>query len=228
MMNKERLDEAYEHFLTKMTRDDGCINVDEKVEADLRGLPEALIYVWKKHGICSYNNGLWWHTNPRDFDATVEEWLKGTKYWEPESNPCHVIGRTAFGKLYLWCEKTGKSLMIDPLMGAVFHLGSEDVEYIARGEAWIPIGSFIAAAKQDEFDEEDKNDKPLFDRIHKKLGTLNYNEMSTAVPPPVFSGGISVKNAAKEDLFIQLSILRQMIDEPEIIDFEVFDRQLGL
>jgi hypothetical protein len=44
--------------------------------------------------------------------------------------------------------------------------------------------------------------------------------MYTAVPMPMFSGGISVDNAQKEDLFIQLSILRQAIDEVEIIDFE--------
>jgi hypothetical protein len=35
-----------------------------------------------------------------------------------------------------------------------------------------------------------------------------------------------LKNAQKEDLFIQLSLILQTIEEPEIIDFEVWDKQL--
>jgi hypothetical protein len=227
-MSKEKLDESYEGFLTEFKKDENCIKIDDKVEADLQGVPEELIYIWKKHGICSYDDGLWWHTNPRDFDEIAQEWLEGTKYWQPETNPCHVIGRSAFGKLYLWSEKTGSSLMIDPLMGAVYHLGSEDKEYIDEGKTWVAVSGFLTPMDQNTFDYKDNKGKPLFERVHKKLGTLKYNEMYTAVPAPIFSGGISVKNAQKEDLFIQMSILRQLIDEPKIIDFEVFDRQLGL
>jgi hypothetical protein len=215
----EKLEDWYEGLIEDVGKADDCIQVDEKVKQDLQGLPEELVYIWEKYGICSYAKGLWWHTNPRDFDEVVEEWLVGTPYWEPEINPYHVIGRTAYGKLYLWGEKTGQNLEIDPLMGVIFH-SSSDEKYISRGEAWNPITTFIGGGKKDDYDEEDNNDKPLFDRIHKKLGTLKYNEMYTAVPMPMFSGGISVDNAQKEDLFIQLSILRQAIDEVEIIDFE--------
>jgi len=216
----EKLEEWYEYFLTEFDKDEkSCIVVDEKVKQDLQGVPEELIYIWEKYGICSYAKGLWWHTNPRDYDEVVEEWLIGTPYWEPETNPYHVIGRTAYGSLYLWGEKTGRNLKIDPLMGIIFHSESDE-KYISKGEAWIPIATFIGAGEKETYDVEDNNDKPLFDRIHKKLGTLKYNEMYTAVPMPMFSGGISVDNAQKEDLFIQLSILRQAIDEVEIIDFE--------
>jgi hypothetical protein len=225
MMNiLERLEEWYAELLTEFTKGT-CIAVDEKIEKDLQGLPEELIYIWKKYGICSYSDGIWWHTNPRDFDEVVEEWLIGTKYWEPETNPYHVIGRTAYGKLYLWGEKTGDDLTIDTLSGLIYHTG-DTVNYVEKGEAWKPIAAFLGGPPdRDYYDKEDNKDKPMFDRIHKKLGTLKYNEMYTAVPAPIFSGGISVKNAQKEDLYIQLSILRQMIDEPEIIDFSTFGQE---
>jgi len=215
----EKLEDWYEGLIEDVGKADDCIQVDEKVKQDLQGLPEELVYIWEKYGICSYAKGLWWHTNPRDFDEVVEEWLVGTPYWEPEINPYHVIGRTAYGKLYLWGEKTGQNLEIDPLWGIVYH-STSDEKYIKDNKRHAIVTSFIGGGKKETYDKEDNNDKPLFDRIHKKLGTLKYNEMYTAVPMPMFSGGISVDNAQKEDLFIQLSILRQAIDEVEIIDFE--------
>jgi hypothetical protein len=225
----DRLEEWNTHFLTKYSKDSGsCIEVTPKIERDLQGLPEELIYIWKKHGICSYENGLWRHTNPREFDGVVEEWLKDTPYWTPDTNRYHVIGRTAYGKLYLWGEKTGQNIEIDPLMGIIYHSESDE-KYISKGEACIPVATFIAgASSKDRYDKTDDNDKPLFKRIHKKLGTLQSHEMYTAVPMPAFSGGISLKNAQKEDLFIQLSLILQTIEEPEIIDFEVWDKQLDL
>jgi len=216
----EKLEEEYDYFIKeKLSIDEkSCIKVNEKIQKNLQGLPEELVYAWQKYGICSYGKGLWWHTNPKDFDEVVEEWLIDTPYWEPETNRYHVIGRTAYGKLYLWGEKTGQNIEIDPLSGLIFHSESEE-KYISEGDAWIPVTSALWGGKKESYDETDNNDKPLFDRIHKKLGTLKYDEMYTAVPMPMFSGGISVDNAQKEDLFIQLSLLRQA-QEIEIVDFE--------
>ena len=208
------LEKSYNDFLTDIGKVDKCLAIDKEDLNNLQGLPKELISFWKKYGICSYAKGLWWHTNPRDFDEVVEEWLRDTKYWEPKTNRYHVIGRNAYGDLRLWGEKTGDNLEIEPLSGRIIHTHSDE-KYILNSESYKVVNAFVAGG----YDRSYYDRYNLFDRIHKKLGTLKYNEMYTAVPMPLFSGGITLKNAQKEDLFVQLSLIKQFIGEPEIIDF---------
>ncbi len=216
LMNIDRLEEWYEGLLEDVGKADNCVKVNKDIEQQLTGIPEALLYIWKKYGICSYGEGIWWHTNPRDFDDIVEMWLKGTDYWEPETNKYHVIGRTAFGELELWGEKSGRNLTINTLNGMIFPRPPYEKEII-NGGANALIYSFIGGIDKDECDTYDQSSKHIFDRALKKLGLLKWDEMYTAVPMPIYSGGLTIENVQKEELFTQLALLRESIKAPKIM-----------
>ena len=215
-MNIERLEDWYEGLLEDVGLAQNCKSIDTGIEQQLQSLPAELIYIWKKYGLCSYGEGIWWHTNPRDFDDIVEIWLKGTKYWEPETNRYHVVGRTAFGELYLWGEKSGRNIKINPLDGMIFPVPSYE-EDISNGDAGYLACIFIGGGNKEDFDTYDQNSKHIFDRALKKLGPLKWNEMYAPVPLPMLSGGITIENVEKVEMFTQLSLLREFIDQPEIM-----------
>ena len=166
MSNKEII-EAYEYFLTNLEKDNVCKSLSNDLMTQLAELPEELKYIWEKNGFCSYGKGLWWLTNPRDFDDIVEIWLKGTEYWEPEKNRYHVIGRTAFGELYLWGEKSGRNIKINTLDGMIFPTPSYETD-INNGDAGDLVCIFIGGGNKNDYDTYDQDSKHIFDRALKK------------------------------------------------------------
>lgn len=143
-MNTQRLDEYYEFLLSKY-RKGMCQTLSENAPHRLKamGIPDELIYIWQTYGICGYGQGLWWHTNPADYEDIVKIWLQGTEFWQPDINPYYVIGRTAFGELELWGKRSGLNLTINPLLGMLFPTPSDEDKYIKANEAWIPVTTFV-------------------------------------------------------------------------------------
>ncbi len=143
-MNTKRLDEFYEFLLSKFPKGECQIlneNADKRLLA--MGLPKELIYIWQKYGICGYGQGLWWHTNPADYEDIVKIWLEGTEFWQPDTNPYFVIGRTAFGDLQLWGKRSGQNLTIDPLLGLLFPTPSQEDKYIKTNNTQSLVCTFV-------------------------------------------------------------------------------------
>ncbi len=218
-MNTKKLDVYYNSLLSEFPKGE-CQTLSERAPLRLQamGLPNELIYIWKKYGICGYGQGLWWHTNPADYEDIVKMWLEGTEFWQPDTNPYYVIGRTAFGKLKLWGKRSGRNLTINPLLGLLLPTPSQEDKYIKTNNTQSPVCTFVGAVQKRGIDARDTNDKFLFDRALKKLGKLHYNEMYAPVPAPIFSGGMTIDNIQKVEIFTQLALLRDMIDEPEIME----------
>ncbi len=219
-MNIEKLEDAYKSLLKDFPKGQ-CQTLSENADQRLlaMGLPKELIYIWQKYGICGYGQGLWWHTNPADYEDIVKIWLEGTEFWQPDTNPYFVIGRTAFGNLELWGKRSGQNLTIDPLWGMIFVNPSDEEKYIKTNKTWVLISTFVGGGGKRGYDAKDTDGNFLFDRALKKLGQLHYNEMYAPIPAPIFSGGMTIKNIDKVEISVQLMLLRDMIDEPEIIRF---------
>ncbi len=62
-------------------------------------LPKELILFWQEKGFRGYSDGLFWLTNPDQFDDVITEW-----FGESEEIPC-VIARTAFADLFIWMDQ---------------------------------------------------------------------------------------------------------------------------
>lgn len=216
LVNKEKIDKAYE-YLIKYAPKGECRSLSERAPHRLRamGFPEELIYFWQQHGFCSYGDGLWWHTNPAEYHEVVELWLRGTKFWQPKTNPYYVIGRSAFGHLELWGKNTGNDLGINTLDGRII---KED-SFINRYPIDAICSTFIKGGASDYYDIKDSNGTPLFQRALQKLGPLQWHEMYAPVPAPIFSGGLTIDNVQKVELLTQQALLREMVGELQIIEF---------
>lgn len=72
-------------------------------------LPDQLLDYWEEYGWSGYANGAFWTVNPQNYEYLLKSWLTAVDM--PKENYC-VIARSAFGKLYVWGEKSGWCLTI--------------------------------------------------------------------------------------------------------------------
>ena len=91
----------------------------EEVLTQYRGkVPDQMLLYWQRFGFCSFGKGLFWTVNPNDYASLVSMWLAGTDLLSRDS--FYVLGRSAFGAIYLWGTKSGPSLTIDCPWGMIF------------------------------------------------------------------------------------------------------------
>src|SRR5215469_4846417 len=83
---------------------------DEKIKKFRGHLPDKLLEYWQAYGWCGYGKGLFWTVDPDEWEDELEDWIGETPFMERDTY--YVIGRSAFGQLMLWGEKTGQSLAI--------------------------------------------------------------------------------------------------------------------
>jgi hypothetical protein len=175
-------------------------------------LPNRLLGYWKKFGFCGYGEGLFWLVNPSDYEELVELWLKDTPLWGKENY--YVIARTAFGDLYVWGDKCAGTLSITPYEHSIL---PQDLpkEPITKKQKERFLGIFISGMNKELADAYDKDEKLLFKKALKKLGTLEPDEMYGFVPAQALGGMADIKNVQKVKLQEHLSFLAQL-EEPEI------------
>ncbi|VAW48914.1 FIG00957912: hypothetical protein [hydrothermal vent metagenome] len=191
-----------------------CHPVDEETLNRYQGkLPDRLLGYWKEFGFCGYGEGLFWTVNPADYEETLELWLKNTPLWGRENY--YVIARTAFGKLYVWGDKTGNATTIISYQHTIM---PQDIPYETLDKEKIErfIGTFFSLQDKENADAYDKNDKLLFKKALKKLGQLKPDEMYAFVPALSLGGVADIKSLQKVKLQEQLSILAQL-EEPTIL-----------
>ena len=62
-------DEDFADFLTKFGRPFAAKAADEAVLQKYRGiLPDQLLTYWRQYGFCGFADGLFWITNPDDYE----------------------------------------------------------------------------------------------------------------------------------------------------------------
>jgi hypothetical protein len=194
------MDENFEYFLEKMGPAFERRYVPDSTIDKFRGkLPDQLLAYWDEHGWCGYADGLFWTVNPQEYEPALDAWIEDTEF--EDFDTYHVIARSAFGKLYLWGERTGSSLVI-----------------VAPGSFCIPRTSRFVGDKMDFSVQvffggrsKDENDfDGMFAGAAKKLGRLKHNELYGFVPALALGGSASIDNIQKVKAIEHLVILAQL------------------
>ncbi|HCM0974041.1 GAD-like domain-containing protein [Vibrio parahaemolyticus] len=207
-------DEYLEFFLSKFgAPTDVVAATSEQVESYRGILPDRLLEYWQQLGFSGFQNGLFWITNPTDFEDVLESFLEETEF--ADYDHYHVIARSAYGELYLWGEKTGYSLSIIPHLNWIkTNKGSESD--IAKGNQDGAIQSFIGFRKLENVDIQ-ANSKLLFPSVLKKHGPIGKDEVMVFNPYLFMGGNKSPDAMTKEDLHVFLQVMADL-GGAEIID----------
>ncbi|AZG86987.1 DUF1851 domain-containing protein [Pseudomonas syringae pv. pisi str. PP1] len=200
-------DESFEIFVEAMGEPVKVRSALESVIEKYKGvLPDVLLDYWRSEGWCGYADGLFWTVNPDDYKHLLDMWLSGTKFSSIDNY--HVIARSAFGDLYAWGEKYGRKIVVSCPGNYIVSLADEaDVPCDDPDQA---IQSFFAMSDPEDYDMEDSDGMPLFERAVQKLGRLSDDEMYGFQPALVLGGSATLQNLVKLDLEVHLTILHQL------------------
>jgi hypothetical protein len=176
-------------------------------------LPERLLKYWREYNFSGFAEGLFWMTNPSDYQDIVDKWLKQTTLWGREN--FYAVGRTAFGELYIRGEKSDSETIINPHLNNILP-GDFPKHPITTEEQEKGIGVFFMTSNKSVFDYSDKNNKKLFQRCLKKYGMLEHDEMYTFSTPLALGGAADINNIKKVKILEQLSILCDL-DTPIVL-----------
>lgn len=168
-------------------------------------MPSALLEYWADEGWSGFAQGLFWIVNPEDFKDVLAEWLAGTPL--EKIDQFHVIARTAFGKLYLWGEKTGPSAEIVSSDHSVLCLERDLKKPVKSPELALRV--FFSGSAPSYADALDETGQPLFQRALSTLGPLQPDEMYGFEPPLVVGGKARIENVRIVKINEHLGMLRQ-------------------
>ena len=194
------MDEYFAFFLKKfgpaIERREVPISSIERYKGKL---PEQLLDYWVEQGWSGYANGLFWTVNPQDYENLLGQWFAETKFSEQDN--CHVIARSAFGKLYVWGERNGFSITITSSMARYVERESK-----FKGEA-LDMGVRVFFSSRSP---EGKGFDDLFLSALKALGPLKFDEMYGFVPALALGGPMELKNLQKVKVIEHLEFLSQL------------------
>jgi len=185
-----------------------------QIEAYRGILPEQLLTYWQELGFSGFANGIFWLTNPADYQDILDRFLDETIF--EEDDIYHVIARDAWGRLYLWGQKTGESLQIVTYLNWL-KTKAGDEQDIKDNNAGLAIQKFLAFQEIDDLDLENSQGKGVFTPALKKYGTLAANEVYGFSPFLFMGGDKKINNIDKCDIFTHLNLIADM-GEMEIID----------
>ena len=207
-------DEDFEIFLEEFGEPTNHIQAtDQQIEAYRDILPAQLLKYWQQVGFSGFKDGLFWFTNPAEFEDVIELFLEGTEFSDYDNY--YVIARNAYGELYLWGERTGVSLEIVPALNLIV-TEKGDENKISQGAADTAIRRFFGFQEPDDVDIEAEL-KPLFPSVLKKYGSVGKDEVMVFTPYLFMGGKKSVDNMSKENLHIFLQVMAEL-GGAEIID----------
>lgn len=169
-------------------------------------MPSTLLEYWSNQGWSGFAQGLFWIVNPDDFKDVLAEWLAGTAL--EKFDQFHVIARTAFGKLYLWGEKTGPSAEVVPSDHSVLCLERDLKKPVTNPE--LALRGFFSGSDPTYSDALDENGQPLFQRALDRLGPLQPDEMYGFELALVVGGKARIENVRIVKMIEHLGMLRQL------------------
>ncbi|QXX08952.1 DUF1851 domain-containing protein [Vibrio neptunius] len=207
-------DEDFEMFLEEFGDPTTYVQaIDQHIEAYRGILPDQLLKYWQMVGFSGFKDGLFWITNPAEFEDVLESFLKDTEFADYDNY--HVIARNAYGELYLWGINTGHSLTIKPSLNWIkTSIGDENE--IQSGRANAAIQSFFGIKEPKDVDII-SNSIPLFPSVLKTYGPVGKDEVMVFTPYLFMGGKKSVDAMAKENLQVFLHIMADL-GGAEVID----------
>ena len=217
-MNIFKHTEDSEYFFEKFGMPFDSTPVSAETLAKYRGkLPDRLLEYWQEFGFCGFKDGIFWLTNPEDYEDILAEWLPED---ELKKKKHYVIARSGFGELFVWNSELGNEYEISSLWGWILKRDIHFSDWIRDGRADEVIDIFIGSNRYEELDTQDNDGNPLFQRCVELWGPLAENEMFTFAPYPFISDSKTLDAIRKADLFINFDLVRQMI-APEILTTRV-------
>ncbi|MBN3495699.1 GAD-like domain-containing protein [Vibrio neptunius] len=207
-------DEYLAFFLSKFgIPTEVVVATSEQIERYRGILPDRLLEYWQQMGFSGFQDGLFWITNPAEFEDVLESFLKDTEF--ADYDDYHVIARNAYGDLYLWGERTGESLEILPALNWII-IGEGDENQISQGSENAVIGRFFGFQEVDDVDM-DTESIPLFPSVLKTYGPVGKDEVMVFTPYLFMGGKKSVDAMAKKNLQVFLHIMADL-GGAEVID----------
>jgi hypothetical protein len=169
-------------------------------------LPERLLKYWKEYGWAQYSCGFW-TVNPDDYAEILKSCLSGTEY--AGYDEYSVIARTSFGDLYVWGKRGGVAMQVSTPHAILFPRHGDEKQ-VAKGKADLCISVFFELIEKKTCDFADENEKYLFDRAVKRLGSLDYDEMYGFVPALPLGGHAKLENLKRVKALEHLIFLSQL------------------
>ena len=216
------IDKPYfrEMFQDEMGEADEIIEIGNNLLEKYTGvLPDELLMHWKKYGLSSFCDGLFWFTNPEEYEEVIKNYLIDTPLGDRKN--LFVIARSAFGMLFIWEKEKGKISIIVLLSNLISLNAVKDRQKLSVEDEEYEMNRFIGTFDPEDLDRKDESKKPLFERALKKFGKLKSNEIYGYKLNPALGGKESIRNLDKVDLFtyanIQLEIERPTLS---VIDTE--------
>ncbi|EHI9299556.1 DUF1851 domain-containing protein [Vibrio vulnificus] len=211
----ETNDEALAFFLSKFGQPTTLVSASSTEIEKYRGkLPDQLLEYWRIVGFSGFVDGLFWLTNPDEYQDILDRFLEDTPF--EQQDIYYVIARNAWGELMLYGEKTGHSIEISPHLNWM-RTKEGDEQDIRAGRENKVISNFLAIQNLKYLDIKNNQGKPMFPAAFKKYGALNSEEIY-GFAPFLFAGGEKkVSNIVKCDIFSHLNLIADM-GEMEIID----------
>jgi len=206
-------DRFYSSFIDELGEATSSVPVPNSViDKYSKILPEKLIEYWKEEGWCSFQDGLFWTVNPEDYIDLVEFWIESTLFKNRDNY--HAIARTAFGKLYLWGEKTNHYITLSTYHHAL--IASEE-NLTVNDDANLELQMFFLNSEAADFDYETESGDFLFAKAKDKLGKLSRTEIYGFEPALILGGEEKVGNLRKVEMIPHLVMLRNFQGPKEYI-----------
>jgi hypothetical protein len=209
MQIKENImDEDFEYFLEKLSPQASRLDVPKSSFNKYRGkLPDKLLEYWQERGWGGYANGLFTIVNPEEYEPVLDAWIGETPYMDKDAY--HIIARSAFGKLYFWGERSGRTLMIDTVYSLAFP--KENFQFLEKKDLELFMQCFFSGQ-----DKESNDFENLFEPAIKKYRSLDYDEMFGFVPALAMGGKPELKFIEPVKAVEHLVMLAQMEPLKEI------------
>lgn len=158
------------------------------------------------------------------YDPVLSAWLEDTPLMRQDI--FSIIGRSAFGKLYLWGTASGQSFSILTSWGIIFP--RDNSNKIQASYADDLVRYFFEGLRKEDLAEEDVQGRPLFGRALQALGPLASDEMYGYVPALALGGEAHLKNLRKVEAVEHLVILAQLGERTIMRDIVQDAKDAGL
>lgn len=208
-MTDDRFDKYFNEFLREFGEPHDCTPIPESViDAYRDRLPEQLVVYWRTFGACGFHNGLFWIVNPDEYQDLLDSWLEGTSF--EQRTDLTVIGRTAFGRLYVWAKRKGHVISIDPGVNLLSYDKEDDENALDDTAEDKKMRYYFGNKSPGDFDDPDEHDEPLFARALKKLGPVKNDEMYGYSHRLAMGGKALLSNLEIVKLHVYHDIAQQM------------------
>jgi hypothetical protein len=190
-------------------------------------LPDRLLEYWQTYGFSGWGDGIFWTVNPDDYSDILSTWLQGTEFEQRILNGVdtyHVIGVSAFGRLFIWGESSGQSIKINTNYGML--LPSDYTADLLEDGGDLTVDLFFSASSISEMDETDIDDKPLFKPAFEKLGILANDEMYGFVPALALGGAPKLDNLKVVKKLEHLAFLADLGEKQVMVDIVALSKNL--